>query len=160
MVMMVVVMPASAKTDIFGDVRQFGVVSGDKLASVQGGFIPIPGSLGWGGVLDFKLDRGATDRTRVNRVDGGLYLDYPIAAAQSLIKPLDVTGKAFAGIAIKTDLERFDALYIDWTLGGDIMIEQSENTTLELRTQYFNRDNASGIGDLFVIGPVWKWKSK
>jgi len=143
-------MPCMAKTDIFGEAREFGMVYGDDTATVHAGFAPLPEQrLSWGLVGTLLLSDAEVDENiHVDSWMAGLYLEYPILSLDSIDPLPSLDSDIFAGVELQYAFERdnsviaHDDVYFTPYVGWELHI--SENILTRITYRYNRRDDILG----------------
>jgi len=161
--------PCMAKTNLFGDGREFIFAANQQTAILRGGFEPIEpnensGGLQWGIAGQLFMDPVTEENHfRIDDSSWGLYLRYPFIEFES-IPQIPFTGNLFADASILLDWDDFLAqrpLERDpiATLGLGSVLRLNDNLGAFGLVQYLSRSAILEEDDNieFMAGVIAQW---
>jgi hypothetical protein len=132
--------PATAKTDIFGDGREFSLTYGDDVAVGHFGFQPLTDQMfSWGASLTAVMDDSEVDEN-LHAEDwlAGLYVEHPVLDVASIIPNVGINAEIFGGLEIQNLIGTGDILFTPY-VGTELRV--SENVLIRMDYRFNRRDS-------------------
>jgi len=133
---------AHAKTDIFGEGREFTLTYGEELATMHYGFRPLEDQMfSWGITASSLLSRAEPDDSlQAKEWFAGLYVEHPVLQVTGLpgMQSSIVSAEVFGGAELQYQFDTNQELYFTPYLG--INVNVSENVSVRTDWRYNSRD--------------------
>jgi len=150
--------PTFAKTDIFGDGREFSVTYGDELAVVHAGFQPLEDQLlSHGFVLSAVFDKPSIDsRSRVDDWMAGWYFEHPLLQIQDItpLIPDNWDAELVGGCELQYLFGTNTDLYFTPYLGAKVYVSKNVSARIDYR---YNQRNTILDTHIVSIGAIVEW---